>query len=305
MNVRVASSKRRHTVRWTLCLLLLSLSLGACNQDRSIAVRRMNEGLNDNSAGRLSDALKRLQEATETDPTYADPPYYLGQLQHQKSNNLEEATASFKTALKRDPENPQINYKLGSVLAEQKKYGEAIEHFRKAVEKEKTFAKAWYRLGASQLSLQEYAPGVESLMNSIKADPTMTFSETDPGGVAFHSLGDLYITFRFFDKALSTYEEGIKFNPKAAVLHHGHGVAALKLERFSAAADSFKKALELDPAMVSAYFNLAVAQHSAGQTKDALKTLEIFMARADQGKDAARLAAASALSSELEASLQK
>lgn len=288
-----------------IALIIALTSLSACNQDRAIAVRRMNEGLTDNSIGRVSDATKKLEEASETDPTYADPPYFLGQIQHQKSNNLDAATQSFKTALKRDPENPQIQYKLGTVLAEKKQYGEAIEHFKKATAKEPTFAKAWYRLGASQLALKEYAPGVESLMKSIKEDPTMSFSESDPGGVAFHNLGDLYITFRFFDKALSVYEEGIKFNPKAAVLYHGQGVALLKLERFSAAADAFKKALELDQAMTSAFFNLAVAQHAAGQTKDALKTLEVFMNRADQSRDAARLAAASALSSELEASLQK
>ena len=292
--------------RWCVALCLGALtSLSACNQDRAIAVRRMNEGLNENQGGRMAAALEKLEEAVRADATYADPPYFLGQIQHQKAKRLEDAVASYREAIKRDPDNAQFHYKLGMVLVEQGKHSEAVSSLRKAVTQEKDFAKAWFRLGASQLHLKEYTEGVQSLMTSIKADPTMTFSEADPGGVAFHTLGDLWITFRFYDKALQVYEEGLKFNPKAPYLWQGQGVALLKAGRYPQAVDSFKKAIELDAASTPAYFNLAVAQHASGQTQDAVKTLDLFMARGDQVKDAARLAAASALSAELNAALQR
>ena len=114
------------------CVLLACVTLTACNQDRALAVRQMNSGLAENQAGLSSDAVKLLKEATEQDKTYADPPYYLAQLYHQKFNQLDEAVRYYQVAVERAPENAQMHYRLGSVLAEQGKHSEAVSHFERA-----------------------------------------------------------------------------------------------------------------------------------------------------------------------------
>jgi Tfp pilus assembly protein PilF len=293
--------------RAALCLsvvMLSALALG-CNQDRAVATQLMNDGLNELKAGRTADATKKLEESTMKDPTYADPPYYLAQIYHQKYQQLEDAEDSYATALKRDPENAQFLYRYGAILAEQGKHAQAIDELKKAVEKHEDFPKAWFRLGASQIAEKQYVDGVASLTESIKRDARMKIGEEDPGGAAFHALGDLYLRFYFYDKALKVYANGIENNPTVSRLYRGQGVAQLKLKRFADAETSLKKAIELDRTSGTAYFNLAIAQRELGKTKEALDSLEKFLGKADPTVDAVRMSAAGGLRAELRESLDK
>lgn len=289
----------------SMLIALTCLALAGCNQDRAVAVRSMNKGLTENKTGRTGDAVKLLEEATQADKTYADPPYYLGQIYHQKYNQLEKAEAAFRKALERDKENAQFHYRLGSILAKRKKHAEAVGHFKKATAKEKSFAKAWFRMGLSQRAEGKYSEAVESFSQAIKADPTMRIGKTDPGGAAFHALGDIYIVFRFYDKALGVYEEGLKHNAGLAQLLRGKGLAQVKLKQFGPAEATLQQALKADPSKAQAYFNLAVAQHAQGRTKQAIKTVDLFLSRADPIRDGARMGAASGLRAELKASMEK
>ena len=79
----------------------------------------------------------------------------------------------------------------------------------------------------------------------------------------------------------------------------------MKLKQFPGAEATLKNALKADPSKAQAYFNLAVAQHAQGSTKEAIKTLDLFLTRADPIRDGARMGAASGLRSELKAALEK
>jgi len=97
--------------------------------DRAEAVSSMNKGLEALNSGSSLDAVRHLKEAGQIDPTYADPPYYLGQVYHRKLSELDNAELWYREALSRDGENPQIAYQLGTVLTDQEKWGESISYF--------------------------------------------------------------------------------------------------------------------------------------------------------------------------------
>ncbi len=280
-------------------LLVCGALLPACDSmDRAEAVRTMNSGLEALELGHTVDAVRYLKEAQATDVTYAEPAYYLGQIYHIKLNELDNAERYYREARDRDPENPQIAYRLGSVLADLSNFSEAETSFQSAVSKDPTFAKAWFRLGLARERQNNYAEAVDAYMKSIEANARMRMDGDDPGGAAYHALGDIYIRFGFNDKALEVYQNGIDNNDldsrpnKPARLYQGKGVALLKAKKFGESATEFEKALKLDPSMYTAIFNLAVAHMAMNNTEAAVSGFEQFTQRADPAKDEARIVAA-------------
>lgn len=274
-------------------LLFVFAFTGACDSmDRAEAVNAMNKGLENLEAGRTLDAVRFLKEAGQIDPGYASPPYYLAQIYHRKLRELDNAERYYRDALSRSEDNPQISYQLGTVLSDQGKHADSIAYFRQAVEEKPDFAKAWFRLGLSYETEQTFLEAVEAYGKAIEADARMRMAEDDKGGAHYHALGDLYNRFGFYDKALKVYENGLLNNPGIPRLHVGAGVAQLELQRFDEAAANFKTALEADPSMTTALFNLAVASMRQGQVVPAIKGFEEFAARADPSEDQARIIAA-------------
>lgn len=282
----------------TIACLCTALLAGCESMDRAEAVRTMNSGLEALELGHTVDAVRYLKEAQATDPTYAEPAYYLGQIYHMKLTELDNAERYYREARDRDPENPQIAYRLGSVLADLNNHPEAETAFQVAVDKDPKFAKAWFRLGLAQEQQLKYAEAVDAYMKSIESNARMRMDEVDPGGAAYHALGDIYIRFGFYDKALQVYENGIENNDidarpmKPARLFQGKGVALLKAKKFDEAATEFQKALELDASMYTAIFNLAVANMAMNKTEQAVAGFQQFTERADASKDEARIVAA-------------
>lgn len=301
MSEKVHNTKSSCTARVVVLLAFgLLMCASGCSQDRAISTQALNDGLNELRAGRTSDAVDKLEEAAASDMTYADPSYYLGQIYHQKYQQLDDAARNYAEAIKRAPENAQFYYRYGTVLGEKGEHSSAIAAFDDAIKRHEDFPKAWFRKGLSELAMQNYTAGVASLTKSIQLDARMRIGEDDPGGAAYHALGDLYNRYGFYDKALQVYDNGITNNPESAQLYRGRGVAELKLKRFSEAEQSFRKALELEPKSAKAFFNLALSQHAQQNYKGALDSLQRFIITADPVEDSVRIMAASALKGQIE-----
>lgn len=290
---------RGRNLRSFVVLAATLLTFSACeSMDRAEAVRSMNSGLEALELGRNVDAIRYLKEAAQLDSTYAEPSYYLGQVYHIKMGELDEAERFYREAFDRDKENPQIAYKLGTVLGDQKKWSEAEGMLTTATTLDDQFAKAWFRLGIAREQQNKFVAAVEAYMKSIRANARMRMDKDDPGGAAYHALGDLYIRFKQYDKALAVYENGIANNnidsrpSKPIRLFVGKGVSQLKMKKFEAAEASFKQAISHEKSNTKAIFNLAVAHMAQQKTDEAVKGFEEFASRADSAKDEAQIIAA-------------
>ncbi|MFB6373883.1 MAG: tetratricopeptide repeat protein [Bradymonadaceae bacterium] len=292
---------------WLVVAIVLGLATGAsgCDRDRARAVRVLKKGLQAYSRGETVSAVEKMVKAAEIDDDFAKAHYQAAQVYEVDLEEYGKAERHYRDATDIDPDDPKFTYGLARVLAAQGDYEEAISYYRKTIDNDKKHGKAWFRLGIAQRTLGKHADAVDSFMKAIEVAPRLRMDEEDTGGAQYHALGDLYVEFGFYDKALKVYENGLVNNSKCPRLFQGRGVAQLELERYEAAAESFQKALEIDESNTSALYNLAVARQKMGKPEEAIKVLEKFLRVANRGDNRARIAAAQGLMNKLEDELEK
>ncbi len=290
----------RRAFVWLLPLGVMLAALAACNQDRATATRRLNEGLQLQNTGQTERAMKKFERAAEIDSSFAKPYFMLGQLRQVEFSSPDSAEEDYRNALQRDPGNAKYAYHLGSVLSEQGYHREAIKYFRQAIDNRDGYAEAYYRMGESLRARGNQPKALRAYMDSIRANPRLKIGEEGMPGIAYNALGNLYLEYGFFDKALKVFDNGIQNNSDSARLYHGKGVAQLELERYDQAIDSFEKAAERRKKYASAYFNMAAAYRQLDRPEDAISALETFMESAGGGGDRARMSAARGLIQEIE-----
>src|ERR1035441_2828757 len=75
----------------------------------------------------------------------------------------EERIAQFRKMATECPDDELANYRLGSLLMEEKQYDEAIVYFRKTLDLSPFFSKVYQLLAQSQIALGQQAAAVETL----------------------------------------------------------------------------------------------------------------------------------------------
>jgi tetratricopeptide (TPR) repeat protein len=282
-----------------ILILAAGLLFAGCDRKRAQAVRKLNEGLKAYKRGSAAEAVEKMEKAAEMDADFSKPHYQAAQIYELELDQLDKAENHYRKAVQLKSQNTDYTYALARVLAEKGDYEDAVRYFRKTTSLDESHGKAWFRLGLTQRALGKHAEAVDSYMRAIEANPRMRMDDEDAGGAHYHALGDLYIEFDFYDKALKVYENGITNNPEAPRLYQGKGLAQLRLERYGAAAESFEKVLEMDDSHGSALYNLAVARNELGEPEKAKRALEKFLKVASRTGNQSRIAAAQGLMNEL------
>jgi len=79
--------------------------------------------------------------------------------------------------------------------------------------------------------------------------------------------------------------EGLARNPRAAVLHHALGLSLTRQKRAADSLGALREAVEIAPDDARFAYVYAVALHSAGRSRDALKVLESALQRHPYDRD--------------------
>jgi len=94
-----------------------------------------------------------------------------------------------------------------------------------------------------------------------------------------------YFKSGYFPQAIAVYTEAIEACP-SAVLYANRAAAHLRTEAFGLAQSDSKKAIEIDPTYVKAYYRLGSSHAALGHYKDALKVFRTLVKLAPKDKDA-------------------
>jgi tetratricopeptide (TPR) repeat protein len=201
-------------------------------------------------------------------------------------NRWRDSTTLFERTLAVTPDNLVIQYNLGHVLAQQKKYEDAISHFTEALRIEPDFFDALVNMGVALLdqgkpdeAIPYYERALSVQPNSAKAHMQLGIalagvkksqealvelrraSEISPtDGDIRTNVGLILARLGKLDEAALQLNEALRLKPDSAEAHNNLGLLFLANNQPERASECFSKALQLKPDLTMARDNLKRAQ---------------------------------------------
>ena len=261
----------------------LTLVVG-CNQERNESIRLMNQGLQLFKQDRLTDALSKLGQAADVDPTNDRAFFYQGLLYEQKLDKFKSAEDNYRKALELRPDSGEYSYHLGATLAKQKRWNEAVTALEQALQLDPARAEAHLRLGMSLEHLEKFDRAQEVYMKAIRTNPRLP--------EAYNSLGNLYRRFEQYSHAAQVFKNATQNNPDWALNYHDLGLVYQAQSRLDDAITQFEKARSLDGKHTGTLFNLGMAYHANGDKSSARRYLQLYLTRRTANEDPLRIEAA-------------
>lgn len=289
----------RTVARWGVFVWLAGcLTLGTgCNQERNESIRLMNDGLQLFKRDRLSDALTKLAQAADVDPTNDRAFFYQGLLYEQKLAKYKSAEENFRRALELKPDSAEYTYHLGATLAKQRRWKDAVTALEKTIELDPAHAEAQLRLGMALEHLEQFDRAQDVYMQAVRSDPRLP--------EAYNALGNLYRRFEQYSHAAQVFKNAIENNPNWALNYHDLGLVYQAQSRLDDAIAQFEKARSLDGKHAGTLFNLGMAYFANGNGPAAIQHLKLYLTRRTANEDPLRIEAAQDTLARLEEAAKK
>ena len=174
---------------------------------------------------------------------------------------MEEARASFRSALEVKPDYADAYNSLGNTYYKAMELDRAIDCFHKALEIKPDFGVVHTNLGVALLDLGRLEEAEASLRRALEVGPI--FAETYSSlGITLQDLGRLA-------EAEASFRNSLKVRPDYAEAHNNLGNTLNLQGRLEEAADCYRMALELKPDYAEAYNNLGCALKDLGRLDEA------------------------------------
>lgn len=180
--------------------------------------------------------------------------------------------------LKRDPTNSLGMIYLATAFEKMGNYPRAIEVYRRAIAAKRGTDQAYTRLGKAYLRLHQLDKAVEAMARANEINPT----DLDN----LRNLGTAYLQLNppRIDEAEKAFKAIVVQNDKYAAAYNGLGLVAIQRGNGDAARQNFEKAVELDSAEVEPLLNLGVLYQKTGHREEALRYLNMFLAKAPRSQ---------------------
>ena len=152
------------------------------------------------------------------------------------------AMAALHEALQLDPENAQYHNTRGLVLLDHGRPVEAQAEFQTAIDLEKTNPDLQHNLGIALAQQKRFDDAIAAYKKALTF-PTYTTPE-----VAYYNMGDAYIRLGKPQEAQESFRAAIQLEPAMVAAHYGLGLALSQGGRRDEAKAAFRQARDLDPA---------------------------------------------------------
>jgi len=146
---------------------------------------------------------------------------------YKEQGNLEEAIASYNTAITINPGYAEAHNNLGAAYKEQGNLEEAIDAFQSALEINPEYAEAHNNLGAVFSEQSRYEEAIASYNAAITIKPQYAPS--------FYNLGIIFKTQNNLEEAIASYNAAITINPEYAEPRYNLGRVYWLQKEFSRA----------------------------------------------------------------------
>lgn len=196
--------------------------------------------------GQTNEAVIHYREALSRKPNDPLANYNLGAVL-ENLGDASQALACFRNAVTNDPNN--LDYRLGfaSALSRSGKQPEAFEELQEALTRHPKSPEALCRVGGALAAQQRLPEAIEHFSNALNLNPAH--------GEAHYNLGTALAMSGKIADATSHFLESARLAPKSQT-HLACGMALSETGRMSEAAESYRRALKIQPDMMPALVNL-------------------------------------------------
>ena len=186
----------------------------------------------------LEGALGYLGHARDLVPSEARVHFLFGMVLEELELPIE-ARQSLEKALALEPDNPDYNYALGSVILTTREATSSVACFRKYVEARPRDSRGHFALGAAYFAVGDY-DHCRLEMQGISKDP-----KTEAGAAYF--LGRIARMEENLDEAATLFGQCIRLLPSFAEAYTELARVRLRQDRVDDAKTAVDRALSLDP----------------------------------------------------------
>ena len=200
-----------------------------------------------------------------------------------QSRKYDEALELIRAALRQSPKDAKLLTLQGLALSQTGKKKEAIQAYRQAL-----------TIAPNNLAALEGAAGLEYEAKSKQAIPLLNrILELQPSNVTGHvMLAVMAYQQHDCETAVKHFRESETAIARQPMALGAYGSCLVRLQRASDAVLVFQQVMALTPNDPHARYNVAVAQLTAGQGKQAVETLQPSLESANSNADVLALASA-------------
>jgi tetratricopeptide (TPR) repeat protein len=172
-----------------------------------------------------------------------------------------EAVACYRNALSYSPGFPEAHFYLGNAFDHQGDLDAAIAEYQKAIWYKPIQAQTHIRLGVAMAKQQKVAEAAAHYEAALKTNPESAIAHNNLAKL-LHSQGRL-------EEAIRHYSDALKFDPSLAQAHNNLGILFLQKGRVAEGVAQIREALRLQPGDPESQLNLAQGLVDQQQWKEA------------------------------------
>ena len=208
-----------------------------------------------------------IRRAIGFEPNNAEAHRNLGVLLAQ-SQQFESAAAAFSKAAQLRPDDVQtqldlakVHYNLGIKLANDGRLDEAIASHSRAIQLKPDFAMAHFSRGHALRAAGRLGEAVDAYSQAVHFKADLLEAHATMAAI----LGYL----QRFNEAMECHARAVALQPDAAICHEALGGIMLQQRGAAAAVVHYRRAVEKDPLLISAWNSLGLALQSQGEFDEA------------------------------------
>jgi Flp pilus assembly protein TadD len=211
--------------------------------------------------GKADIAFKNYYEALRLEPGQIRVRYKMGRLFLEKGL-LEEAEKEFQGILEKDPDYALAHEGLGRVYLGRQKLPEAEKEFARATQIDSSLWQAYNFLGIIYDRQKEFKKAFSNYQKAIALQPNV--------GILYNNLGMSLFLKGEYEASLKALIEGAKLDPNNKRILNNLGLLLCKMGRFPEAFETFKRSGN----EASAYYNLGCFYLMEKKYKEAIQSYQ-------------------------------
>jgi Flp pilus assembly protein TadD len=212
------------------------------------------------------DVTKKLPEMTAAEYERLGDTYL-------RQGNINMAYLQYDKALRMEPKQARVRYKVGLLFLKKGEEDEALKEFEAILQHDTSFALAYEGMGQVFLKKSNYDDAEKHFRHALALNPELW--------QCHNFLGILYDRQQRYDAAIAEYRSALALKPDQGFLLNNLGMSYYFKGDYEEAVQAFTEALKTAPAQNKIQNNLGLALAKLGREREAL---EAFKYGSDEAK---------------------